>query len=120
MASGLRFSPDLETRKFTPAEMLESYAATDAENFSTPAAAQGGRIGYADGTPNVPEGFIEDFKRRKYEEMLDEYRRHREDYDRRRMMAPTQEVAQGGRIGYAGGGTWGMDTARREWDLLGP
>ena len=29
-------------------------------------------------------------------------------------------VAEGGRIGYAGGGTWGMDTARREWDILGP
>ena len=27
-------------------------------------------------------------------------------------------VAEGGRIGYAGGGTWGMDTARREWDIL--
>ena len=31
-----------------------------------------------------------------------------------------EKAAQGGRIGYAGGGTWGMDTARREWDLLGP
>ena len=46
MASGLRFSPDLETRKFTPEEMLQSYAATDAKDFSTPGAAQGGRIGY--------------------------------------------------------------------------
>ena len=44
MASGLRFSPDVETRKFTPAEMLQSYAATDAKDFSTPAAAYGGRI----------------------------------------------------------------------------
>ena len=49
MASGLRFSPDLETRKFTPAEMLESYAATDAKDFSTPGAAQGGRIGAQEG-----------------------------------------------------------------------
>ena len=31
-----------------------------------------------------------------------------------------EKAAQGGRIGYAGGGIWGMDTARREWDLLGP
>ena len=44
MAAGLRFSPDVETRKFTPEEMLQSYAATDAENFSTPAKAYGGRI----------------------------------------------------------------------------
>jgi hypothetical protein len=29
-------------------------------------------------------------------------------------------AAQGGRIGYAGGGIWGMDTARREWDILSP
>ena len=55
--------------------------------------------------PKIPEGFIEDFKRRKYEEMLDEYRRHREDYERRRMTAPTQEVAQGGRIGYQDAGS---------------
>ena len=52
--------------------------------------------------PKIPEGFIEDFKRRKYEEMLDEYRRHREDYDRRRMMAPTQEAAEGGLMDLGG------------------
>ena len=52
--------------------------------------------------PRIPEGFIEDFKRRKYEEMLDEYRRHREDYDRRRMMAPTQEAAEGGLMDLGG------------------
>jgi len=44
MAAGLRFSPDVETRKFTPEQMLQSYAATDAEDFSTPAKAYGGRI----------------------------------------------------------------------------
>jgi len=103
-AIGLNFLPEASARKYSPEEMALTYAATEG-------AAQGGRIGYADGTPNVPEGFIEDFKRRKYEEMLDEYRRHREDYDRRRMMAPTQEVAQGGRIGYANGGDWQPD-----WD----
>jgi len=90
--------------------MALTYAATEG-------AAQGGRIGYADGTPNVPEGFLEDFKRRKYEEMLDEYRRHREDYDRRRMMAPTQEVAQGGRIGAQEGGL--MSLGGMEMDLRG-
>ena len=49
MASGLRFSPDLETRKFTPEEMLQSYAATDAKDFSTPGSARGGRIGAQEG-----------------------------------------------------------------------
>ena len=49
MASGLRFSPDLETRKFTPEEMLQSYAATDPKDFSTPGAAYGGRIAAQEG-----------------------------------------------------------------------
>jgi hypothetical protein len=31
----------------------------------------------------------------------------------------TTAYAQGGRIGYAGGGTWGIDTAREEWNKLG-
>jgi len=44
MAAGLRFSPDVETRKFTPAQMLASYAETDPTDFSTPAKAYGGRI----------------------------------------------------------------------------
>jgi len=39
MAAGLRFSPDVETRKFTPEEMLQSYATTAAEEFSTPSKA---------------------------------------------------------------------------------
>ena len=51
MAAGLRFSPDVETRKFTPAQMLASYAETDPTDFSTPAKAQGGRIGYRLGSP---------------------------------------------------------------------
>jgi hypothetical protein len=50
MAAGLRFSPDVETRKFTPAQMLESYAQTDPKDFSTPGAAQGGRIGLKKGS----------------------------------------------------------------------
>ena len=44
MAAGLRFSPDVETRKFTPEEMLQTYAATDPTDFSTPSKAYGGRI----------------------------------------------------------------------------
>ena len=49
MAAGLRFSPDVETRKFTPEEMLQTYAATDAKDFSTPSKAYGGRIGAQEG-----------------------------------------------------------------------
>ena len=49
-AAGLRFLPQLSARKYTPEEMIETYAATEAEDFSTPETkAQGGRIGYQDG-----------------------------------------------------------------------
>jgi len=54
--------------------------------------------GYA-GELEIPEGFLEDFKRRKYEDILDEYHRWKEDYERRKDLAPTQEVAQGGLAG---------------------
>jgi hypothetical protein len=50
-------------------------------------------------TPKLPEQFLEDLKRRDYHEFLDKYRRWKEDYDRRKDLAPTQEAAQGGRIG---------------------
>jgi len=103
-AAGLRFLPDVETRKFTPEEMIETYAGQ----------AHGGRIGYADGTPEIPEGFLEDFKRREYHEFLDKFRRRKEDYERRRDLAPTQEAAQGGRIGAQEGGL--MDLGGMEKD----
>ena len=45
-AAGLRFLPQLSARKYTPEEMIETYAATEAEDFSTPEtkAAEGGMI----------------------------------------------------------------------------
>jgi hypothetical protein len=66
----------------------------------------GGRIGYGDGTPDpkIPEEFLEDLKKRKLDEMLDQYYRFQEGYERRKPGAPTQEAAMGGRIGYTGGG----------------
>ena len=70
------------------------------------------RMGMDDGgmTPTIPEQFLEDFKRRKYEDILDEYRRWKEDYERRKDLAPTQEAAGGGRIGF---GLGGIDKGRR-------
>jgi hypothetical protein len=62
------------------------------------------RIGFSNG-PEIPEEFLEDLKRRKIEELLDQYYRFQEDYERRKDMAPTQEAAMGGRIGYALGDT---------------
>jgi hypothetical protein len=50
-------------------------------------------------TPKIPEQFLEDLKRRDYHEFLDKYRRWKENYERRKDLGPTQEAAQGGRIG---------------------
>ena len=50
-------------------------------------------------TPEIPEQFLEDLKKRDYHEFLDKYRQWKENYERRKDLAPTQEVAQGGRIG---------------------
>ena len=64
------------------------------------------RMGMEEGgmTPKIPEQFLEDLKRRDYHEFLDKYRRWKEDYDRRKDLAPTQEAAGGGRIGFGLGG----------------
>ncbi len=62
--------------------------------------AQGGRIGYANGTPKIPENLPTDT----YLEQLEDFLRRRKDYEDRIMRAPTQEAAQGGRIGFNSGG----------------
>ena len=90
-AAGLNFLPDQITR-----------------------AANGGRIGYGEGTPDpkIPEKFLEDLKRRKLDEMLDQYYRFQEGYEKRKNMAPTQEAAMGGRIGYGDGGLTEYEVSR--------
>jgi hypothetical protein len=60
------------------------------------------------GTPEIPQEFLEDFKRKQYYDLLDKYRRFQEDYERRKDLAPTQEVADGGRIGLMYGGDPGF------------
>jgi len=62
------------------------------------------RMGMQEGgeTPKIPEQFLEDLKRRDFE-FLDKYRRWKEDYERRKDLAPTQEAAGGGRMGMAEG-----------------
>jgi len=62
------------------------------------------------GTPKIPQEFLEDLKRRDYHKFLDQYRHWKEDYDRRKELAPTQEAAGGGRIGF---GLGGIDKGRR-------
>ena len=118
MASGLRFSPDLETRKFTPAEMLESYAATDAKDFSTPGSAHGGRIGYDDGGSTWYNPFSwfsgEDVE----EKVLGEDTASKLKKKRDRLKELQEQLkAQGGRIGAQEGGL--MSLGGMEMDLRG-
>ena len=111
---GLNFLPEASARKYSPEEMALKYSQATVD------VADGGRIGYADGTPEVPEvpeQFLEDLKRRDLHKFLDKYRRFQEDYKRRRDLAPTQEVAQGGRIGAQEGGL--MSLGGNEMDLRG-
>ena len=72
---------------------------------------EGGRIGFSNGTPKIPEQFLEDLKKRDYHEFLEKYRRWKENYERRKDLAPTQEAAEGGimRMGFKKGG----DMSRR-------
>jgi len=116
---------DLQTAVATGSEaelakVLSNYNLSRGDMSAAPyigTAAEGGRIGYADGTPEVPEQFLEDLKRRDLHKFLDKYRRFQEDYKRRRDLAPTQEVAQGGRIGAQEGGL--MSLGGNEMDLRG-
>ena len=68
---------------------------------------QGGRIGFAEG-PKIPEKFLEDLKRKNYYKLLEEYRRWKEDYDRRKDLGVTQEAAHGGLIPSHEAGIYGL------------
>jgi len=127
MASGLRFSPDLETRKFTPEEMLQSYAATDPKDFSTPGAAQGGRIGYDDGgaADQLEKALAEDdiiglekpfnLPTEELMALLKGIRaKKRRAYEQRQLGMTGIGAAQGGRIGAQEGGL--MDLGGMEKD----
>ena len=48
-AAGLRFSPELSTRKYSPAEMAIAYGNENIDPLATANLAQGGRIGYSTG-----------------------------------------------------------------------
>ena len=49
-AAGLRFSPELSTRKYSPAEMAVAYGNENIDPLATANLAQGGRIGFANGS----------------------------------------------------------------------
>jgi len=87
-----------------PTRFATAQAAMDDPNLrfkppleATQLAADGGRIGYQNAGPvDIPENLPTDDYLKKWEEFL----RRREEYDKKIRMAPKQEVAQGGRIGY--------------------
>ena len=76
--------------------------------------AAGGRIGFEEGH-KVPEKFLEDLKKRDYHEFLEKYRRWKENYERRKDLAPTQEAAQGGRIGAQEGGLMNLGGMEKDY-----
>jgi len=69
---------------------------------------QGGRIGFGEGTPKIPEQFLEDLKKRDYHEFLEKYRRWKENYERRKDLGVTQEAAHGGFIPSHEAGIYGL------------
>jgi hypothetical protein len=122
-AAGLRFLPQLSARKYTPEEMIETYAATEAEDFSTPETkAQGGRIGYEEGgmmgNQKDFNKFLEEMKKRDYGRMREQILRDYEEFmKRKRMINEMPEAKDGGIMKMADGGI--MDMGGMEMDLRG-
>ena len=115
-AIGLRFSPDVEARKFTPAEMAETYAANQPVEFTEKReqAQDGGIMG----DQKDFEEFLQDMQNRDKQMLQD---RILEDFEkfmkRKRMLEQLPEVKDGGIIKMAEGGM--MDMGGMEMDLRG-
>ena len=74
----------------------------DFVRWNTEEKAQGGRIGYQEGgIPSVPEQFLEDLKKRDFENLLNDFEKWKKFQERKKDYGPGgQNVAEGGRIGY--------------------
>jgi len=115
-AIGLSFLPDVEARKFTPAEMAASFAAADPVDFTedrTPAQ-DGGIMG----DQKDFEEFLQDMQDRDKQMLQD---RILEDFEkfmrRKRMIDQMPEAKDGGIMKMAEGGM--MDMGGMEMDLRG-
>ena len=115
-AIGLSFLPDVEARKFTPAEMAASFAAADPVDFTedrTPAQ-DGGIMG----DQKDFEEFLQDMQDRDKQMLQD---RILEDFEkfmrRKRMIDKMPEAKDGGLMKMAEGGM--MDMGGMEMDLRG-
>ena len=115
-AIGLRFSPDVASRKFTPEEMAASYAANQERDFTEQReqAQDGGIMG----DQKDFEEFLQDMKERDMSGMQDQILRDFENYmKRKKMIEKMPEAKDGGIMKMAEGGM--MDMNGMEMDLRG-
>ena len=115
-AIGLRFSPDVESRKFTPAEMAETYAANAPQDFTEKReqAQDGGIMG----DQKDFEEFLQDMKDRDMGAMQDQILKDFQKYmERKKMIEQLPEAKDGGIMKMADGGM--MDMGGMEMDLRG-
>ena len=97
-AMGLRFLPDVESRKFTPEEMAASYAANAPQDFTEQReqAEDGGIMGGLD--QKDFDRFLEDMKQRDMGAMQDQIMRDFENYMKRKKMIEQMPEARDGGI----------------------
>ena len=115
-AIGLRFSPDVASRKFTPEEMAASYAANQEQDFTEQReqAQDGGIMGDQEDF----EQFLQDMKNRDTGAMQDQILRDFQEYmKRKRAIEQMPEAKDGGIMKMAEGGM--MDMGGMEMDLRG-
>ena len=94
-AIGLRFSPDVAARKFTPEEMAATYAANAPQDFTEQR--QGVEEGGIIGDQKDFEEFLQDMKDRDMNMMQEQILRDFENYmKRKRITVPMQEARDGG------------------------
>jgi hypothetical protein len=115
-AIGLRFSPDVESRKFSPEEMAATYAANQERDFTEQReqAQDGGIMG----DQKDFEQFLQDMKDRDMGAMQDQILRDFQKYmERKKMIEQMPEAKDGGIMKMAEGGM--MDMGGMEMDLRG-
>jgi len=115
-AIGLRFSPDVAARKFTPEEMAATYAANTPQDFTEQR--QGAEEGGIMGDQKDFEQFLQDMKERDMGAMQEQILRDFQKYmERKKMIEQMPEAKDGGIMKMADGGM--MDMGGMEMDLRG-
>ena len=115
-AIGLRFSPDVEARKFTPEEMAATYAANAPRDFTEKR--EQAQDGSMMGDQKDFEEFLQDMQNRDKQMLQDRILQDFEKFMRRkRMIDRLPEAKNGGLMKMAKGGM--MDMGGMEMDLRG-